>query len=120
MERHKNLFRQIPPWSLVVEILDMLGLSKYPPYTFQRDEICIDQSIDAVSLLEPYYVPCKAAQFLSHTDKKRWITILRHILECHRWSLIGKETTRNKKKAIIYSIQKVNNTMEEDVKITFD
>lgn len=120
MERHKNIFRQLPPWSLVLEILDMIGLSKHLPLTFQRDDICLQHSIDAVSLLEAYYVPCKAVQFLSHTDKKRWVTILRHILDCHGWAVVGRETTRDKKKAIIYSIQRVNNTMEESIKISFD
>jgi hypothetical protein len=120
MERHKNLFREIPPWHLIEEVLDILGLSKHPPFTFQRNEIRLEQTIEAVSLLEPYYIPSKARQFLSHTDEKRWITVLRHILENHGWSVISKETTRDKKKTIIYSVQRVNTVMSTPVEVTFD
>ena len=120
MERHSNLFRQIPPISLVEDVLDMLGLSKHPPFTFQRNEISLEQSIDAVSLLEPYYIPSKAKQFLSHTDEKRWITVLRHVLENHGWSIIGKETTRNKKKTILYSVQRTSTVMGTPVEVIFD
>lgn len=120
MDRHKNLFREIPPWTIVEDVLSMLGLSKHPPFVFQRSELNLDMSIDAVALLEPYYIPSKATQFLSHTDEKRWITILRHVLEHHGWSVIGKETTRNKKKTIVYSVQRVNTFMATPIEVTFD
>ena len=120
MDRHKNLFREIPPWHLIEEVLDMLGLSKHPPFTFQRSEIGLEHSVDAVALLEPYYIPSKARQFLSHTDEKRWITILRHILEHHGWSVVSKETTRDKKKTIVYSVQRVNTVMNAPVQVMFD
>jgi hypothetical protein len=120
MERHGNLFRQIPPWTLIEDVLSLLGLSRYPPYTFQRNEISLDQSIDAVALIEPYYIPSKAKQFLSHTDEKRWVTVLRHLLEHHGWSVISKETTRDRKKTIVYSVQRVGSVMGTSVEITFD
>ena len=120
MDRHKNLFREIPPWPLIEDVLSMLGLSKHPPFTFQRSEISLEQSIDAVSLLEPYYIPSKARQFLSHTDEKRWITILRHVLEHHGWSVVSKETTRDKKKTIVYSVQRVAAVMATPVEVMFD
>lgn len=120
MERHGNLFRQIPPWALIEEVLDMLGLSRHPPFIFQREEITLVHSIDAVALLEPYYIPSKARQFLSHTDEKRWITILRHIMENHGWSILGKETTRNKKKTIVYSVQRISTVIKAPIEITFD
>lgn len=120
MERHKNLFREIPPWSLIEDVLAMLGLSRHPPFTFQRAEISLDQSIDAVSLLEPYYIPSKARQFLSHTDEKRWVTILRHVLEQHGWSVVSKETTRDRKKTIVYSVQRVAAVMATPVEVTFE
>jgi hypothetical protein len=120
MERHGNLFRQIPPWPLIEDVLTMLDLSKYPPFTFQRCDISLDQSIHAVSLLEPYYIPSKARQFLSYTDEKRWVTILRHILEHHGWSVVSKETTRDKKKTILYTVQRVSTVMGTSVEVTFD
>jgi hypothetical protein len=120
MDRHSNLFRQIPPWPIIEDVLFMLNLSKYPPFTFQRSDISLEQSIDAVSLIEPYYIPSKARQFLSHTDEKRWVTILRHLLEHHGWSVVSKETTRDKKKTILYSVQRVGSVMGTSVEITFD
>jgi hypothetical protein len=120
MAESKNIFRQFPPLSLVTEILGMLGLSKCPPFIFQRDEICLDQSIEIAALLEAYYIPCKAIQFLSYTDKKRWVTVLRHILKCHGWIITSKETTRDKKKAIIYSVERTTETINGPIQISFD
>lgn len=102
-----SLFREIPPWSVVAEVLTLLRLSTQPPFTFQKSAIDLSRSPDAVDLLVPYYLPCKAAQFLEFTDEKRWITILRHIIAPHGYVLISKETTRDKKKIILYTIDRV-------------
>ena len=116
------LFREIPPWTLVVEILKLLKLPTEPPFTFQRSVIDLANSDEAVFLLEPYYVPCKAKLFLSYTDTKRWITILKHILVPHGWVVITYETTRDKKKAIFYTVDRISvveGPLRQPVKIDF-
>jgi hypothetical protein len=106
MEGHTSLFRFIPPWVVVLKVLTMLKISTSFPTTFQRQDIQLTESVYAVAELEPYYIPCKAKRFLEFTNASRWITIFRHILSPHGYCIISKETTRNGKKAIFYTIER--------------
>lgn len=106
-EKH-TVLRKIPPWTTVLEVLSMLNLPSEIPYTFQKTDLRLEQAADAAALLEPYYIPCKARQFLDYTDEVRWVTILRHILYPHGYVIQVKETTRNKKKAMLYTIDRVS------------
>ncbi len=106
MEGHTPLFRNIPPWETVLKVLSMVKISTSFPTTFQRQDIQLAESIHAVAELEPYYIPCKAKRFLEYTDESRWITIFRHILLPHGYSVTSKETTRQGKKAIFYTIER--------------
>lgn len=105
-----RIFRETPPWSIVLTILGLLNLSTNPPYSFKKSDITLDKSADAAFLLEPYYIPCKARYYLDQTDEKRWVVILKHIMEPHGWALVSKETTRDKKKVTIYSIYRCADT----------
>lgn len=116
------LFREIPPWTVVADILSMLKLSTNPPFTFQKSAIDLSLSPEAVDLLVPYYLPCKASQFLEFTDEKRWVTILRHILTPHGYIVLSHETTRDKKKTIFYTVDRisvVDGPLRQAVKIDF-
>lgn len=116
------IFREIPPWTIVADVLSMLKLSTEPPFTFQKSAIELSHSLEAVDLLAPYYLPCKATQFLEFTDEKRWITVLRHILTPHGYVIISHETTRDKKKIIIYSVERISvveGPLRQAVKIDF-
>jgi len=113
------LFRQIPPWTLILQILSKLRISTEFPCTFQKQDIYLDDSIELVGLLEPYYIPCKAKQFLTYTDANRWIVILRHLLFPHGYVLVIQETTRNTKKAIFYTIERAHGTLKEAVQMDF-
>jgi hypothetical protein len=106
MEGHNPLFRIIPPWTTVLKVLSMLKISTSFPTTFQRQDIQLSESIHAVAELESYYIPCKAKRFLEHTNETRWITIFRHILLPHGYSVTSKETTRKGKKIIFYTIER--------------
>lgn len=122
MESRHPVLREVPPLSLIWEILHMLHLSTEPPFTFTKDLISLEQSAEAVALLEPYYVPCKARQFLDHTDQLRWITILRHILLPNGYVIVKQETTRNKKKTILYTIDRISvveGPLRQAVKLEF-
>ena len=118
----QSLFREIPPWCVVSEVLTLLKLSTEPPFTFQKNAIDLIHSPDAADLLFPYYLPCKAGQYLEITDEKRWITILRHILAPHGYVVLSQETTRNKKKTILYTVDRVSvleGPLRQAVKIDF-
>jgi len=103
------ILRETPPWTLVIEILGLLNLPSELPYTFQKADICMTHILEVVGLLEPYYIPSKARQFLDIiTDETRLVTILRHILLPHGYVVLMKETTRNKKKAILYTVDRAS------------
>jgi hypothetical protein len=113
------LFREVPPWTTVLEVFALLRLPREFPATFQKQDIDLSRSDEAVALLEAYYIPCKARTFLDYTSEIRWITILRHILLPHAYILSIQETTRNKQKAIFYTIERAYNTLSEAIKLDF-
>jgi len=97
----------------------MLSLSTEPPFTFQKQDMKLDKALEIVSLLEPYYIPCKAKQYLEYTPDTRWITILRHILLPHGYIVTIQETTRDKKKAIFYTIERAYSALLESIQMDF-
>jgi hypothetical protein len=113
------LFREFPPWEIVVQILNMLNISTHFPTTFQRSDLIFDRAPEAIMLLRPYYKPCKARQYLEDVPEQRWITLLRHILMANGYEMKSQETTRNKKKAILYTIQKVAEPTSENIVVEF-
>lgn len=118
--KSETLFREIPSWTVVLEVIDMLRLPRQFPATFQKQDICLENSANIAGLLETFYRPCKAKQYLEFTDQNRWITVLRHILQPHGWVLLSKETTRDKKKTILYTVQRSDSTLDQEVQLTFD
>lgn len=102
-----------------MEVLAMLNLPSAVPFTFQRTDLRFDQTGDIVGLLEPYYIPCKAREFLAYTNDTRWITILRHILQPHGYKIVCKETTRQRKKTILYTVERAEGALPQAVKVDF-
>ena len=117
-----NVFREIPPWATVVEVLNLLKIGTTFPITFSKDMISLEHSENIAYILAEYYIPCKAKMYLEYTDEKRWITIVRHILAPHGWVVISQETTRNKRKTIFYTIERcaeVDKNLKAPIKIDF-
>ena len=102
-----GLFRKPPPMTLVLEVFSLLNISSDFPTTFTKTDLKLENFSAAAGLLEPYYLPCKVKLYLEYTDSVRWITILRHILAVHGYTIKNIETTRNKKKAIYYTIERL-------------
>jgi hypothetical protein len=116
------VLREVPPWTTVLEVLSLLNLPSDIPYTFQKGDISLANKDQAADLLFPYYIPCKAKQFLDHTDEVKWITVLRHILLPHGYVILSQETTRQKKKAIFYTIDRmsvIEGPLKTAVKVDF-
>jgi hypothetical protein len=113
------LFREVPPWTTVLEVLSMLNVPIEFPCTFQKTDLRQESFASCAALLEPYYLPCKARQYLDHTDEIRWVTILRHILQNHMYVITSIETTRNKKKAIFYTIERSEGVLRTPVSVDF-
>jgi hypothetical protein len=119
MSKNNTLFREIPPWDLVKSILILLNIPTEFPVTFQKKDIDLSKSLDAGYMLEPYYKACKAKRYLHDIDETRWITVLRHILQPHGWKMSYQETTRDKKKAILYTIQTNDDILLKPVELSF-
>ena len=54
-----TLFRKVPPWSCILEILSLLNISSEFPTTFQKTDLRSENFIACSGILEPYYLPCK-------------------------------------------------------------
>jgi len=103
-----GVFRKPPPWTLILEVFSLLNLSSDFPTTFTKNDLKVENFSAAAGLLEPYYLPCKVKLYLEYTDSVRWITIIRHILAVHGYTIKNIETTRNKKKVIFYTIERLS------------
>lgn len=102
-----QIFRELPPWTLVLKLLHGLGIPTEFPGTFQRDALNLSYTDDLLAELHPYYKPNKAKLYLERNlSPKEWITILRHCCEAHGYELTSKETTRDNKKTVFYTIQR--------------
>ena len=113
------LFREIPSWQVVLDIFKMLGLGTEFPMTFQREFLKSEEFSSAADILQPYYIPCKAKQYLEYTDAARWCTILRQLLAPHNYTLSSKETTRQGKKITFYTVERATNQIQQAVIIDF-
>jgi hypothetical protein len=120
MSLDSRLLVECPPWSIVCQILTMLRLPTEFPVFFQQSDISLENSVWIAGILQPYYKPKMAEKYLGFTDQKRWITVLKHILAPHCYTITYKETTRDKKKAIIYCIQKNSGILLQPVEIGFE
>ena len=107
-----SVFRKVPPWSLVREVFELLGLRTETPFLFQRTDLKVDNSAEAADLILPYYLPCKASQFFDKLDAHRWMTLLRHLVTPYGYAIESQETTRNRKKTIVYTLQRLADTDE--------
>ena len=115
----QRLFRRVPPWNIVLDIVSMMQIPMEFPCTFEKGAINLEHAAAAAHTLEPYYLPCKVKQFLEHTDERRWITIFRHILHPYGWELVSKEATKLKKKTTLYTIQRSANEVVESIDVNF-
>lgn len=114
-----KLFREVPPWTIILEVLSMLHVPTEFPCTFEKTDLQEDTFTVCACLLEPYYLPCKAKQFLEYTEPTRWITILRHVLNPHGYIITYVETTRKKKKTIFYTIERDSGVLKTPVTVDF-
>ena len=118
MESHP-LFRKVPPWTDILDVFRILDLPTEFPYCFVKDSLSLEFSSDAVALLYPYYKPCKAKQFLEDMNQVRWITVLKHCLTVHGYSVDRQETTKDYKKVILYTIVRVTDSLKQSVAVDF-
>jgi hypothetical protein len=72
---------------------------------FSKEDLPLDNLDQWLPLLEPYYIPCKAARYL-HGDmnQAKMITVLRHLLKAHEIEIKTQERVVHGKKITLYQI----------------
>ena len=103
----KTLFREKPPIDIVNQVLRGMGFDHglTDSRTFTRE--CLDdmRTDEWISLLEPYYYPCKARRFLDYCTKDNFITIIRHIIRINNFDLRTQERVIGGVKKTQYRIE---------------
>lgn len=108
---HNQLFKIIPPYEYVEQIVKIYG----PPsidsnYQFSLQDLkkknVLEKIIEIKEELKKYYINCKAKKYLENITYKRLITILRQLLRYHNYVLKSTEKYSNSTKYLLYNIQK--------------
>jgi hypothetical protein len=119
------VFRESPPIELINECLSCIGLSGIDDFsTFSKQTINIQKFEECLPLLEPYYLPCKASDYLYKTPftQNQILTILRQVLKVHGVGLKYFEKTIHNVKTTFYQLEiKVPSLAKHsDVTIAFE
>lgn len=118
------VFREIPPIELVDQVLKTFSLQNISDANwFSKQQIRLKEFEDLLPELEPYYIPCKAKDYIHKTiNVNRAITILRQVLRCYSANLISLEKSRGGQKNTWYQIQNDNknyDNLEDGILIDF-
>jgi len=104
-----KLFRNEPTRDVVEYVLRSVGLLGFHDLRwFSRDEIKVDNLEIWLPEIESYYLPCKAKRFIHAWSSHSIITILRHLLHLHGYTLQKEERLYKGVKQMIYQIQSIN------------
>jgi hypothetical protein len=104
-----KLFRNEPARDVVEYVLRSVGLLGFHDLRwFSRDEIKLDSLELWLPEIESYYLPCKAKRFIHNWSSHSIITILRHLLHLHGYTLQKEERLYKGVKQMIYQIQSIN------------
>ena len=117
------VFRECPPLDLVNTFLQTLGLKGVDDYSqFSKQCICTEKFEELLPLLEPYYLPCKANDYLYKTPftQNNVLTILRQILKAHGATLKYIEKSSLGSKQTFYQIKIDPSSHLADLTIGFD
>lgn len=102
-----KLFREAPPKDLLETVLQRtLRLKSLEDSTwFSKSSIALDELEVCLPQIEPYYMPCRAKEFLhSSITPARAITIIRQLLTVRGYELIAQEKTCGGIKGMWYQI----------------
>ena len=110
----KNIFRTPPPKELVEASLQTMHLTGLTDSTwFSKSCINLQALEDILPELEPYYLPCKAKEYLHNPlTPARGLLIIRQLLDTQQIAVTKKERSCINVKEIWYQIH--NNTSPKE------
>lgn len=117
------VFRECPPLDLVNSLLQTIGLSGIDDYSqFSKQSIHTTKFEEMLPLLEPYYLPCKANDYLYKTPftNTNVLTILRQVLKAHGATLKYIEKSSLGTKQTFYQIKIEAGSPLADLTIAFE
>lgn len=102
------VFREAPSLEIVEQLLKTVGLHGSDDSTwFTKQNISLDKFEECLPVLEPYYIPCKAKEYIhSPLTQIRAITIIRQVLKCYGLGLKAVEKSVKGQKTMWYQIIK--------------
>ena len=109
------IFRQNPPLDIVLKVLLTFGLSSlYDASWFAKSHVRLDKLEEVLIELEPYYIPCKAKEYLyTSLTQIKAVTILRQILKVYDIHLQTSERGRGNVKTVWYHLD--NKSLSKDI-----
>ena len=114
-----RIFREIPPAEIINRLFKTLGLRDMADATwFSKHNIRLQEFEELLPELEPYYIPCKAEEYIHQPlTHIRVLTILRHLLKAHGATLKSCEKSCGGEKQKWYQVSGSGNT---PVTVSFD
>jgi hypothetical protein len=113
MGKPVKLFRKDPPREFVEDLLRKLGFIGLGDLRwFSRDEVRLDTIEEWLPELEAYYLPCKAKRFIHTWAEGSVITVMRHVLHVHDYTLQKEERLYKGVKQTLYQIQPVRASLD--------
>ena len=108
-----KMFRKPPPLEFVEGLLRELGFIGFGDLRwFSRDEIRLDTMDSWLPELEAYYLPCKAKRFIHNWSDGTILTLMRHVLHVHDYTLQKEERLYKGAKQMLYQIQPIRASLD--------
>jgi hypothetical protein len=116
-----KIFREDPPLELVEEVVKAFGLTGIQDSTwFSKSHLNVQTLEGLFPELEPYYIPCKAKEFLHPPlTYARGITILKQLCKVHDIHITAAERTCAGVKGMWYQITANCSTVSKPIQIDF-
>ena len=124
-KRMPLVFREIPPLEIINQCLSCIGLSGIQDSSqFNKQSINLSKFEEVLPFLEPYYLPCKASDYLYITPftYNNVLTVLRQVLKIHGAVLKYSEKSTGGVKNTWYQIQISKDSLvsKKDITIAFE
>ena len=109
MTSKNQLFKIIPSFELVKEVIKTFGLTDFNDNrNFSRRDLSILGTVEKIIELKPElekcYLPCKSRTYLNDLNNKNVITVLRQIVRPHGFIVYSREKYIRGDKFIIYQL----------------